>query len=212
MKTLLLIAFTTLFSGSFAQNQKLSKRDLKVLLSYMQGNFSSYTQSKNDSAFFHIVLHMHPIWENDKQGFWLYVEQAMATVQEKPYRQRVYYLSLLNDTSIESKVYEIKNALRYAGAWQKLELIKALSKDSLILRTGCSIILHQKEKNSFYGSTLNKECSSNLRGAIYATSEVVIDQEKMISWDRGWNTENKQVWGAVKSGYIFEKEKNKKQK
>lgn len=206
MKTLLLIGFTVLMHQGYAQAKKLKTKDLQVLLSHMQGNFSSYKQSKTDSAFFHIVLHMKPIWQEDKKVFWLYVEQAMATAQDKPYRQRVYQVSLLNDTSIESKVYEIKNALHYAGAWQKPELIATLSKDSLMLRKGCSIILHRQQKNIFYGSTVEKECGSNLRGAAYATSEVVIDEQKMVSWDRGWNHEDKQVWGAVKGGYIFEKE------
>jgi hypothetical protein len=46
-----------------------------------------------------------------------------------------------------------------------------------------------------------------LKGASYATSEVVIYSDKLISWDRGWNDEGKQVWGAQKGGYVFLKQK-----
>jgi CpeT protein len=49
-------------------------------------------------------------------------------------------------------------------------------------------------------------CPSNLRGATYATSEVVVQHDKMISWDRGFDSRDKQVWGAEKGGYIFMKE------
>jgi hypothetical protein len=33
----------------------------------------------------------------------------------------------------------------------------------------------------------------------------VIKAEELISWDRGWNNADKQVWGAVKGGYHFVK-------
>jgi hypothetical protein len=44
-----------------------------------------------------------------------------------------------------------------------------------------------------------------LRGASYATSEVVITDEQLLSWDRGWDANGKQVWGAETGGYIFVK-------
>jgi hypothetical protein len=36
---------------------------------------------------------------------------------------------------------------------------------------------------------------------------VVIRKDRMISRDRGWNTDGQQVWGAEKGGYEFLKEK-----
>jgi hypothetical protein len=30
----------------------------------------------------------------------------------------------------------------------------------------------------------------------------------ILSWDRGWDKEDNQVWGAEKGGYEFIKEKN----
>jgi CpeT protein len=44
-----------------------------------------------------------------------------------------------------------------------------------------------------------------LRGATYATSEVIIKNQQMISWDRGYDSSDRQVWGAEKGGYVFEK-------
>ena len=75
-----------------AQSSVVSKHDLKKLAKCMTGTFSSQKQSLLDSTFFHISLHMTPIWKKSKDGFWLYVEQAMATGLDKPYRQRIYHL------------------------------------------------------------------------------------------------------------------------
>jgi hypothetical protein len=127
---------------------------------------------------------------------------------EKPYRQRVYHVSILNDTTIVSKVFEMKSPLRFAGAYKNVDLLKSLTADSLEAREGCAIMLHTKSNGTFVGSTNQQDCLSSLRGASYATSEVVISKEKLVSWDRGWDATGKQMWGAVKSGYQFVKKQD----
>lgn len=57
---MLRICFTILVFApclAFSQ-QRLATKDLKELQSRMAGSFSSEAQSKSDSDFFHIVLHM----------------------------------------------------------------------------------------------------------------------------------------------------------
>jgi hypothetical protein len=203
--TILLILAMPLFASA---QKKINQRDLATLKSYMSGAFNSAMQAKNDSDFYEIHLHMQPIWEERKDGFWLYVEQAIVSALDKPYRQRIYHVSLLDDSTIVSKVFEMKSPLRFAGAYKNVELIKSLSLDSLEARAGCAIFLHARSNGNFVGSTNNQDCLSSLRGASYATSEVVINNEKLVSWDRGWDVNGKQMWGAVKSGYQFVKQKD----
>jgi hypothetical protein len=33
----------------------------------------------------------------------------------------------------------------------------------------------------------------------------MLQEDMMVSWDRGWNADDKQVWGAEKGGYEFVK-------
>jgi len=171
----------------------------------MTGSFSSELQSLNDSDYYHISLHMAPVWSDRKDGYWLYVEQAMASAPEKPYRQRFYQVILKDENTIESKVFTINDPLRFTGAWQKPELLNNITPDSLELRTGCSILISKTAAGVYKGSTNGNSCPSNLRGAAYATSEVTINSKQMISWDRGFDTSGKQVWGAEKGGYHFDK-------
>ena len=190
------------FIFTFSQAKKIKEKDVKKLFKIMAGEFSSEEQSKSDTDYFHIKLRMKPIWTESTDGYWLYVEQAIATAELKPYRQRVYHIYLQDDTTVVSKVYELKTPKIYAGGWKNVSILQPLTKDSLLDRQCCSIYLHKIGKN-YTGATPGKECLSTLRGAAYATSEVIIYKDKLISWDRGWNNENKQMWGAEKGGYIF---------
>jgi hypothetical protein len=183
--------------------QKLNDGDLKRLAGTMAGVYSSEAQAKADTDYFHIMLRMKPIWKERTDGFWFYVEQSVATSQLKPYRQRVYHLYLLDDSTIASKVYEIRNPLKYTMGWKNPSLLSGLTHDSLIDRQGCSIYLRKQEGEVFKGATPGKECLSSLRGSTYATSEVTVFPDRLVSWDRGWDKEDHQVWGAEKGGYIF---------
>ncbi|MCW9016751.1 MAG: CpcT/CpeT family chromophore lyase, partial [Kangiellaceae bacterium] len=64
----------------------------------------------------------------------------------------------------------------------------------------------REENKSYSGSTDTNKCMSKLRGATYATSEVIVNHKGIVSWDRGFDSKDKQVWGAVKAGYIFLKQ------
>ncbi len=192
---------------SAQQGSKPSQDDLAILVDWMSGYFTRADQAREDSAYFNIALHMKPIWRERSDAHWLYVEQAVAENADSPYRQRVYRVSRLSDLTFESAVYTMEDPQRFAGAWKDSMPLQQLRPDSLTLREGCSIILREVE-GRFIGSTVGKECSSDLRGASYATSEVVITEDKLISWDRGFDESGKQVWGAEQGGYVFRKIKD----
>jgi hypothetical protein len=207
MKFLILLLAVSWVHISISQSLPVDQKSLKKLAGVMAGEFDSNDQADADKSYYHIVLRMKPMWTKSDDGYWLYVEQAVASSQHQPYRQRVYHLYLENDTTIVSKVYELQNPQNYIGAWQDDSRLAVLTADSLVDRQGCAIFLHQYEKGNYSGSTPGKECLSSLRGAAYATSEVTIYPDRLISWDRGWNEAGQQVWGAENGGYIFIKRK-----
>jgi len=175
-------------------------KELKTVGKMMQGKFSSEKQSNADSAFFDIRLSITPIWDERTDAIWMYVEQAVSSKIDKPYRQRIYKLTQLSDGSFESAVFTMKDPLRFAG---KVELLKGLNPDSLELREGCSVFLKKSGKKSYEGGTGDKTCPSDMRGAAYASSIVTLNTKMLLSWDRGFDRSDKQVWGAEKGGYKF---------
>ena len=178
--------------------------DLDRLVTWMSGSFSSEKQAAADSEYRDIRLHMVPIWKERADGHWLYVEQAVASSADKPYRQRVYHVTQRPDGGFESAVFKLPgDPLKYAGAWKSAGPLSDLSPDKLEPRTGCSIVLTKKGGPAFEGGTTGKQCPSDLRGAAYATSQVTIEATRMVSWDRGFNEVGEQVWGATGGGYLF---------
>lgn len=179
-----------------------SDPDFDTLVVWMEGSFSSAQQAQRDSQYFHVDLHMARIWKQRTDGAWFYVEQAMGNKPEAPYRQRVYHVQRIEEGMLESIVYEIADPRSVVGAWQTPSLFDALTPQSLKLRRGCEVYL-QATGESYVGGTHGTACRSDLNGASYATSEVVIMADRIESWDRGWSATDLQVWGAKAGGYIF---------
>ena len=178
--------------------------DLDLLASWMAGTFSSAAQAAEDPEFFEVSLHMAPIWTDRTDGRWLYIEQAVSEHQDRPYRQRVYRLVELAPGLFESQIFTLPDPASVIGVWLTQDPLAELGPGDLEERDGCSILLRRRGEN-FIGSTLASLCTSTLRGAAYATSEVVVTPEGVVSWDRGFAADGSQVWGPTKGGYVFDR-------
>lgn len=187
-----------LVAGPMVQAQESS------LVSLMTGSFNSERQSQEDAEFYSITLHMYPVWESSDQQ-WLYVEQAVTAMQDKPYRQRMYLVEELAPDSFRSVVYTLENEEQFIGKWQDPSFFDQFDETILSEREGCAVYLKKTGENEYSGSTLGDACKSTLRGASYATSKVSISPMMIESWDQGFDAEGEQVWGAVKAGYQFDR-------
>ncbi len=179
---------------------------LTTLAELMTGSFSSAAQSTADGDYFDIRLEMARIWPDREDGYWLYVEQSAASNLERPYRQRVYHVTEEADGSFRSEIYSIPDPLRFVGDWKKADPLATLSRDSLEIRKGCAVILRLNPDGLFAGGTDGAACTSTLRGASYATSEVIVGEDRIESWDRGFDAGDNHVWGAEKGPYIFKRD------
>lgn len=179
--------------------------DLQLLAQYLAGTFSSLEQSKIDPEYFDIRLVMIPIWKDRADGYWLYVEQAVSGHEATPYRQRVYHLSRSDSGKIASVVYTLPDPKKFIGAHRSPELFDSLSADKLTEREGCTIYLKRSDELTFEGGTEGKGCISDIKDAKYATSVVTISEKMLVSWDRGFDQNDIQAWGAEKGGYQFMK-------
>ncbi len=180
------------------------KADLDDLASWMAGTFSSAAQAAGDPEFFDISLHIAPIWTDRTDGRWFYVEQAVSEAQNLPYRQRVYRLAELVPGLFQFEIFTLADPTAVIGAWISEDPLNELSPEDLEERDGCAILLRRRG-DSFVGSTLASLCTSTLRGAAYATSEVIVTPQGIVSWDRGFADDGIQVWGAVKGGLVFDR-------
>jgi len=188
---------------SIGHSQEKSE-DFLQLLDWMTGEFSSSEQAAKDTTYYDITLKMTRIWPEKKTGAWIYVEQAVAATPNEPYRQRVYFVRELGDGQFSSDIYTIPEEEKFIGAWKDVSAFAEMDQFDLTYKDGCAVFLNY-DGFQYSGGTNEGTCKSTLRGASYASSEVQITEGILKSWDRGFDEEGNQVWGAEKGGYIFKK-------
>lgn len=110
-----------------------------------------YSNNLND-----IHLIMHPIWQNRKDGHWIYMEQSF-TENSKPIIQHIYQLMELRKGLYEMKVYEIPLKSRFIECWKNKHPLETLNPDSLIQKTDCTVIIKRKCQLIFEGNTIESE-------------------------------------------------------
>ena len=180
-------------------------KDLQKFASFLIGNFSSKKQAETDSTYFNISLSMSRIWEDKKDAIWLYVEQAVSTQKDKPYRQRVYKLSHTAKNQFTSEIYTIRNQEKFIGLQNDAQKKQLLNVDNIELKDGCAVTMYY-QNGVYQGGTDGAKCPSDLRGAKYATTKITLKKDFLESWDQGFDAAGKQVWGATKGGYQFIRE------
>jgi len=192
------------YGGSLFSPGDYTHYEIDKLMRMMTGSFDSYIQAELDSNYYNISLEMHPIW-TDRKGHWLYVEQALASKKDKPYRQRIYKLWYDSESDqFISEVYKLPEEKTFIGQWDSA-VFDDLNEEDLILRNGCAVYLKKNPEGFYEGNTNESDCESTLRGASYATSIVGIYSDRIKSWDQGFNEDGEQVWGATEGPYIFDK-------
>jgi hypothetical protein len=200
-----LVVLVALLAGCAASGRVHAQDspELDAAVSMLTGSFSSAEQAAQDDRFFDVRLHMTPIWTRRDDGRWLYVEQAMASAPERPYRQRVYRVHQPETGVVISEVYTLPNPEKWVGEWNRPRKFSRLDPEDLTLREGCAITLRPDGMGGFVGSTDGTGCASDLRGAAYTTSEVRLTADVLESWDRGFDATGAQVWGAATGPYRF---------
>jgi CpeT protein len=167
------------------------------------GTFDSAAQSATDAENYKpISLKICEVTAPTLGPKVLYVEQAVQTALDKPYRQRLYVIEAGADAATAiSRVLELKNPVPAVGLCDKPERATFVAADAEE-KIGCAVVMALTGEG-FTGGTKGNGCPSALRGASYATSEVTLNDKGMQSWDRGYDTAGAQVWGAEKGAYIF---------
>ncbi|MGB0641473.1 MAG: chromophore lyase CpcT/CpeT [Myxococcota bacterium] len=175
----------------------------EIAFIWLQGDFDSSMQAQEDAEYYSVSLRMCAVKFPELGSRVLYVEQAMSSNLDSPYRQRLYNVESIDDR-VASHVYEMSPAMETAlvGGCDDTDSVR-VTLDDIREKTGCTVWLEPDGEDRYVGGTEGNECSSQRSGASYATSEVILEPLGIASWDRGWSEDNEQVWGAVSGPYEF---------
>jgi len=206
---LLLIASTKGFSQwRDSKWQPIGKNDLIEYGSRLNGKFSSAQQNAEEPYFDKVFY--NAINYKLADTLWIYMEQG--TDLAKPYRQRVYAITILNDTTLQTKYYALKDAKSFVINNQKdfrletfKERLNKITINDLIYMSGCDNTIHKGEDGNFYSKNESSNCGGSYNGATYTTSEFRLYKNMIVSWERGWKADGTQAWGSFRGFYYFRK-------
>lgn len=176
----------------------------ELLYQYLSGRFDSAEQAANDQRYFSIQLWICPVDAPELGPRVLYVEQARSDSLAQPYRQRLYVIEPLADehqTRAVSRVFELADPAAAVGLCERPASGVFAASDATE-KVGCGVFMTW-DTDHFSGQTHERDCPSSLNGASFASSEVELRSDQMSSWDRGYDADGAQVWGATAGPYRF---------
>ncbi|WP_438963286.1 CpcT/CpeT family chromophore lyase [Winogradskyella sp.] len=70
-------------------------------------------------------------------------------MQNKPYRQRIYEVKRVNDSTFSSVVYILNEDSHWIGKWKNPKAFSYISINDISLKSGCEVILKHLGPNYF---------------------------------------------------------------
>ena len=172
-----------------------------LLEEQLTGNFDSSEQANSNPSYYSVSLRSCEVDAPEFGEHVLYVEQALSSDLSAPYRQRLYVIEQEGEDQVRSTIYSLVDEDSAIGLCDQNDIAVFTAQD-ITLREGCHVTLTWNGMG-FEGQTEETSCESSLNGASYATSIVTTTPDVISSWDRGYDSQGEQVWGAVDGAYIF---------
>ncbi len=137
----------------------------------------------------------------DAGSVYLYQEQALVRKLGSPYRQRFLQVALAADGQrVESRTFKPDDVAQWVGLCDRPEQKIAQADLGELV---CTVALRPSVLGGYVGSTPGDGCPVTLRGASRLTNVVVLFDQGMETWDRGFDAAGTQLWGAKDEPYRY---------
>lgn len=131
----------------------------------------------------------------------LYQEQSLSP-KLKPYRQRFLKISpALNGQAVSSLSFRPENPGIWIGFCDRPPTDQMVT-TSQLGKFICSVIIKPVGED-YIGVTPVDGCPSRYRGATRITNRIRLHADGMDTWDRGFDQQGQQIWGADQEAYQF---------
>uniref|UniRef100_A0A832H250 Chromophore lyase CpcT/CpeT n=1 Tax=Oscillatoriales cyanobacterium SpSt-402 TaxID=2282168 RepID=A0A832H250_9CYAN len=208
----LLISCLWLSSGSLADAQSLAtptmQQQVREVAELLEGVMDTTAQAKANPKAPSVQMTTCQVRLTNAaapSAILLYQEQALTEKLAQPYRQR--FLEIAPDfeaKAVRSLSFRPLQSDRWAGFCNKPESLRILQKADLGSPV-CSVFL-KKLSNGYLGETPPEGCPASVRGAVRITNTIELNASGMNTWDRGFDANGKQVWGAQSEAYQFRRQ------
>jgi hypothetical protein len=131
---------------------------------------------------------------------YLYQEQALSQELAKPYRQRILELSWQPfSQTVRSRAFKLSHPSKVVNFCNQMDRTIALTAFPEAI---CSVFL-KPTPTGFVGTTPADGCPTTARGAVRIRNRIELHELGMDTWDRGFDAQGQQIWGAKTESYQF---------
>lgn len=188
----------------YAQSQPLSPQHVDAVAAHLTRTMDTTDQAERSPHFVGVQMTTCAVRVSEQSAepstIYLYQEQALTASIENPYRQRFLQITLSEDTTqVESRTFKPVTPEVWTGLCQQATpVVNASDLGNLV----CIVSLRPSSLG-YVGQTPDEGCPVNLRGAVRLTNTIVLHQNGMDTWDRGFDANGVQVWGAESEPYEY---------
>jgi CpeT/CpcT family (DUF1001) len=197
-----------------AQNNKpgsiSNQQQVEDVVSRLEGTMDTSAQARTNPKVANVRMTTCRIGisENNSpstnKSIFLYQEQAFSPEFNKPHRQSFLEISSVNSgRTVGSLSYKPVNAKAAINLCNK-PASERMVKFNDIGEPFCSVFLTRSQEN-YIGITPSQGCPANVPEAVKITNTIVLGNTSMKTWERGFDSKSKQVWGDESNGYEFRK-------
>ncbi len=188
-------------------NSDLSQQVNRVV-QYLDGQLSTSHRAANNPQVADVTMttcrvQLEPAAFNDR--VYLYQEQAITSRMKQPYRQRILEISArpLSQT-VRSRTFKLVDQTQWVNFCDRP---RQLIQRSDLAPAVCSVFLKARNEE-FTGVTEATGCPAQVRGAVLIRNRIRLYPGGMETWDRGYDAQGQQVWGAGNAPYQFRRNPN----
>ncbi len=149
-----------------------------------------------------------PVANPPASTIYLYQEQAIADKLTQPYRQRILEIrpSPASQT-IRSRSFKLADQAKWVNFCDRPDDRRSHIDQRPIQPQDfpisvCAVFL-KPTPEGFSGTTEATGCPAKVRGAVMIRNRIRLHPNGMDTWDRGYDAQGKQVWGAGDEPYQF---------
>ena len=187
-----------------ASCDEIGHRDSEVekFINAITGTFSSEDQSKKQVGYANLTLVNTPIW-TDRPGHWIYSENFLSDQPNQVFLQRIINIERIDSITLKTTRYALKKSDTYKNAWKNTDIFDNLDQEDLIYKVGCEIYYSKKTSTIYHGQNKPKLCLSDLENIAFLMSNIVLSEDKISVWIKGYNNSGQQIWGKRKGPYHY---------
>lgn len=188
---------------AFSLSAPLTDADVTGVVSHLTGSMSTAEQAQANPDKVSVRMTTCAIAVADSApGTFLYQEQALSESLDEPYRQRFIQVTLSETGQrVESRSFRPANPAEWTGLCEQPEPARAVTIADLS-EAVCTVELRPSALG-YVGSTPSAGCATTARGAVRVQNIIVLHDDGMDTWDRGFAADGTQVWGAEDEPYQY---------